>query len=87
MGILTLKCNATITAMLSASFSAKFGAERFVPFRQYTTSIAIITQGRAREIYSINGGILLGIRKYGKNRVIRFASAIVAMIERIFKSI
>lgn len=63
MGILRLKCSATITAMLSVSFSAKFGAERFVPFRQYTTSIAIMAQGRARARYSINGGTLLGIRK------------------------
>lgn len=47
----------------------------------------MMTQGRAREIYSIKGGILLGIRKYGKNRVIRFANAIVAMIKRMFKSI
>ena len=58
-----------------------------MPFRQYTTNIAMITQGRAREIYSIKGGILRGIMKYTKNRVIKFATAITAIIKRIFKSI
>ncbi len=58
-----------------------------MPFRQYTTSIAIMTQGRAREIYSIKGGILLGIMKYTRNRVMKFATAMTAMISKIFKSI
>lgn len=58
-----------------------------MPFRQYTTSIAMMTQGRAREIYSINGGILRGIMKYTRKRVMKFATAITAMIDRIFKSI
>lgn len=47
----------------------------------------MMTQGRAREIYSIKGGILRGIIKYTKKRVIKFATAITAMIDRIFKSI
>ncbi len=58
-----------------------------MPFRQYTTSIAMMTQGRAREIYSIKGGILRGIMKYTRKRVMKFATAITAMIVRIFKSI
>lgn len=47
----------------------------------------MMTQGRAREIYSIKGGILRGIMKYTRKRVMKFATAITAMIVRIFKSI
>ncbi len=46
----------------------------------------MMTQGKAREIYSIKGGILLGIMKYTRNRVMKFATAITAIIKRIFES-